>query len=210
MQQAKAVQGADGPPKEEEDTAVSVVTLNTVAAYAPTPRIEARIAGGGSSFRYKCLSDTGATRTVIDKNVAERHGLRPVANRAIKIRGKWEQHGLQRNGEHQYHLQVTYHKHSSLNFLKPKRQSVSRLARPCGPRSHTQRLPSAYQGHQGKERKEGGPVRHCGPINGCLQGRRDKTNEGQADEDTPTTSSRQESSRQDRYRCICANPQRRC
>jgi hypothetical protein len=82
-EQAKVVREED---EEEEEAAVSVVTLNTVAAFAPTPRINARIEGGGSSFRFPCLPDTGATRTVIASDVARAHGLRPVSDDKVKIR----------------------------------------------------------------------------------------------------------------------------
>jgi hypothetical protein len=82
-EQAKVVMEED---EEEGEAAVSVVTLNTVAAFAPTPRINARIEGGGSSFRFPCLPDTGATRTVIASDVARAHGLRPVSDDKVKIR----------------------------------------------------------------------------------------------------------------------------
>jgi hypothetical protein len=82
-EQAKVVREED---EEEDEAAISVVTLNTVAAFAPTPRINARIEGGGSSFRFPCLPDTGATRTVIASDVARAHGLRPVSDNKVKIR----------------------------------------------------------------------------------------------------------------------------
>jgi transposase InsO family protein len=81
-EQAKAVKEEE----EEEEAAVSVVTLNTVSAFSPTPRINARIEGGGTSFRFRCLPDTGATRTVIASDVAEAYGLRPVRDDSVKIR----------------------------------------------------------------------------------------------------------------------------
>jgi hypothetical protein len=76
----------------------------------PNAQDQRKITGSGSSFRYACLPDTGATRTVIAKNVAEEHGLRPVSRRPRHQdpRRKRGQHGLRRNGEHQYHLQDVY------------------------------------------------------------------------------------------------------
>jgi predicted aspartyl protease len=63
-----------------------VVTLNTVAAFAPTPRINARSEGSGSSFRFPCLPDTGATRTVIASDVAEETRAAPEPPTKVKIR----------------------------------------------------------------------------------------------------------------------------
>jgi hypothetical protein len=82
-EQAKLIREED---EEEGEAAVSVVTLNTVAAFAPTPRINPRIEGDGASFRFPCLPDTGATRTVIASDVARAHGLRPLSDDKVKIR----------------------------------------------------------------------------------------------------------------------------
>jgi hypothetical protein len=85
---AKAVREEDQSSdwSDEDGAAVSVVTLNTVSAFHPTPRIKAEIEGDGAKFRFRCLPDTGATRTVIASDVARRHGLRPAADQKVKIR----------------------------------------------------------------------------------------------------------------------------
>jgi hypothetical protein len=82
-EQVKVVREED---EEEKEAAVSVVTLNTISAFFPTPRINAKIKGGRGSFRFRCLPDTGTTRTVSTRNVARAHGLRPVSYNTVKIR----------------------------------------------------------------------------------------------------------------------------
>jgi hypothetical protein len=86
VQQAKTVQGDDAASEEDEGAAVSVVTLNTVAAYAPTPRINAEITGSGSSFRYAACPTPAPPGRSSPRTSRRRHGLRPAADRGIKIR----------------------------------------------------------------------------------------------------------------------------
>jgi hypothetical protein len=103
VQQAKAVQGDDAE-EEDEGAAVSVVTLNTVAAFAPTPRINAKIRAAGRASASRACPTPAPPGRSSPANVAEEHGLRPAADQGQDPRRKRQQHGLRRNGEHQYHL----------------------------------------------------------------------------------------------------------